>query len=208
MGSHYDTKSGISEEFQGANDSGSSTGLLLELARVLKEQAGPSYAGPEIRFVFFDGEEAMVRYGPLDGFHGSRHYAQQLDQDGISEKVLAVIVLDMVGDAELTVTMPRNCTRSLVASVFRAAHQEQVRSQFSLHPFGIGDDHEPFLELGMPAVNIIDFRYGSRRGLNDYWHTEEDRMDRISATSLGIVGRVAVRVVNDVMTNPAAFGRD
>ena len=205
LGSHFDTKSGVSKDFLGANDSGSSTGLLLELARTLRVQAGPSYSGPEIRFLFFDGEEAMQHYTALDGFHGSRHYARRLVSEDSAHTVQAVVVMDMVGDRDLTVTMPRNCTRSLVSSVLQAAHAENARADFSLHPFGIGDDHEPFLALGMPAVNIIDFKYGSRRGLNDYWHTTEDTIDHISAESLGIVGRVVVRVVNDVMSNPAKF---
>ena len=199
LGSHYDTKAGIGEGFEGANDSGSSTGLLLELARVMQTQAGPDYDGPEIRFVFFDAEECMVRYGPRDGFQGSKRYARSLVKDGRKDDVLGVIVLDMVGDKDLTVSLPRDTTPALLKRVLAAAEEEGVRSKFSLDPRRIGDDHTSFQNLGMPVVDIIDFYYGSAPKRNDYWHTPEDRMDKISAESLGIVGRVTLRTVNRLL---------
>ena len=83
------------------------------------------------------------------------------------------------------------------------ASAEGVRERFRLLPHAIIDDHEPFLDAGMPAVNLIDFEYGSAPGLNDYWHTDEDRMDKISAESLGIIGRVTLRLVNTLLGDPA-----
>jgi hypothetical protein len=83
--------------------------------------------------------------------------------------------------------------------VLAAAEDEGVRSKFSLDPRRIGDDHTAFQNLGMPAVDIIDFYYGSAPKRNDYWHTPEDRMDKISAESLGIVGRVTLRTVNRLL---------
>lgn len=192
LGSHYDTKSGI-EGFQGANDSAASSGLLLELAQVLAE--GPEL-GPEVLFVFFDGEECMKHYGPSDGLHGSRYMAGRLVKEGRAKDVKAFILLDMIGDKDLSVTIPRNGTASLISTVFQAAHAEGVRSKFSLYPFQIGDDHDAFFGAGMPAVDIIDFQYGSAPGRNDYWHTAQDTLDKISAESLGTVGRVVVRVIN------------
>lgn len=192
VGSHYDTKSGIGPGFQGANDSGSSTGVLLELAHVLQ---GAAWTGPAIELVFFDGEEARVGYGPRDGLHGSRHYAGRLIREGRARNVLGVIVLDMIGDRDLQVQIPRNSSPALAALVLKAAQAEGVRSSFSLHPFEIGDDHEPFLRAGMPAIDLIDFTYGSGPGRNDYWHTLQDTLDKISAESLELVGRVTVRAL-------------
>jgi glutaminyl-peptide cyclotransferase len=106
LGSHYDTKTGI-PDFVGANDSGSSTGLLLELARAFAAAGTPEL---EIRFAFFDGEECRVEYGPADGFHGSRHLARTMEADGSLSNVAAMILLDMVGDRDLTLTVPRNST--------------------------------------------------------------------------------------------------
>ncbi len=195
LGSHYDTKSGI-EDFEGANDSGSSTGLLLELARALR--AGAPHA-MEIRLAFFDGEECMVEYGPEDGFHGSRHLAKTMAEDGSLARVAAMILMDMVGDRELTVTIPRNTTPWLGALAFDVARAEGVRRHFQLYPYMIADDHNAFLARGVPAIDLIDFQFGSEPGKNDYWHTAEDSMDKLSAESLSAVGRVAARMALEVM---------
>jgi glutaminyl-peptide cyclotransferase len=195
LGSHYDTKSGI-PGFVGANDSGSSCGALIELARVVAAQPP---AGPEIEFVFFDGEECMKAYGPQDGLHGSRHYVEHLVAEGRAARALGFILLDMIGDRDLTVTLPRNGSPALTALVLQAAREENARFKFFLHPFQIGDDHLPFLEAGIPAVNLIDFHFGSAPGRNDYWHTPADTLDKISAESLGIVGRVTLRLLNHLI---------
>lgn len=200
LGSHFDTKSGIAPDFQGANDSGSSTGTLLELARVLAAHGSP---GPEIHLVFFDGEEAMDYYSEIDGLHGSRHHAQRMVDEGRASEVRAMILLDMMGDRDLTITIPRNVTRELAIALLRAADGEGQREKFGLFPFEIGDDHEPFLRRGMPALNIIDFQYGSGPGRNDYWHTRLDTLDKISADSLGLIGRVTIRIMQDVTAQAA-----
>ncbi len=194
--SHYDTKAGMDPGFTGANDSGSSSGLVLELARVMSQGLR---VAPEIQFVFFDGEECMEHYGARDGLHGSKYMAAQLVESGRSSKVLAMILLDMIGDKDLSVTIPRNGTPELVSGIFRAAHEEGVRHLFTLYPGSVGDDHVPFLQAGMPAVDLIDFRYGSTPGRNDYWHTSEDTIDKISAESLETVGRVTLRLVNSLL---------
>jgi glutaminyl-peptide cyclotransferase len=193
IGSHFDTKSGMPAGFQGANDSGSSTAVLLELARVI---AASPPAPPTIWTAFFDGEECMAHYGPNDGLHGSRRLAQSLASAGQAPTVRGVIILDMIGDCDLSVTIPRNGSPELISLAFEAAREEGVRHLFSLFRNEIGDDHEPFLRLGMPAVDMIDFNYGSRPGLNDYWHTGKDRLEHVCADSLGIVGRVTLRMLN------------
>ena len=200
LGSHYDTKTGIAG-FEGANDSGSSTGLLIELARALKAN-GPHPL--EIRFAFFDGEECRVAYGPEDGFHGSKHLAAAMAADGSLSNVAAMILLDMVGDKDLTVTIPRNGAPWLTALAFEAARAEGVRKHFALHPGMISDDHEAFLARGVPAIDLIDFEFGSAPGKNDYWHTAEDALDKVSAESLEIVGRVAARMVEEIARREAA----
>ena len=194
LGSHYDTKAGI-PDFVGANDSGSSTGLLLELARAFAAAGTPEL---EIRFAFFDGEESRIEYGPTDGFHGSRHLARTMAADGSLSNVVAMILLDMVGDRDLTLTIPRNCTPWLVSAAFAAARAEGVRERFQLYPYNVGDDHVAFFERGVPALNLIDFEFGSGPGLNDYWHTPADTLDKLSAESLDLVGRVVARLVADL----------
>lgn len=200
VSSHYDTKVGI-PGFQGANDSGSSSGALIELGRIL---ANRERRGPEIQLVFFDGEECVDGYSEIDGFHGSRHYAQHLVDTGRHKQVLAVINLDMIGDTNLTVTLARNNDSKLATMFLKAASDENVRRHFELYPHEIGDDHVQFLERGMPAVDIIDFDFGSSPGLNDYWHTPQDTMDKLSADSLQIIGRVTLRVLNDLIAEDHA----
>jgi glutaminyl-peptide cyclotransferase len=199
IGAHYDTKTGI-EGFEGANDSGSGTGLLIELARALKQNAPHPV---EIRFALFDGEEAREAYSPIDGFHGSRHLAAAMAADGSLTNVAAMILLDMVGDRDLTVTIPRNGAPWLISLAFEAARAEGARNRFGLAEFSIGDDHEAFFNRGVPAVDLIDFQYGSEPGLNDYWHTEADSMGKVSAESLETVGRVAARMVDEIARRAA-----
>lgn len=193
IGAHYDAKSGVADNFQGANDSGSGVGVALELARVVAAARPPP---ANFMFAFFDGEECRVRYGPGDGLHGSMRLAAQLARDGRARKVLAVIVLDMVGDRDLNVTIPRNGALSLVSVLFRAAAAEGARDKFSLWMREILDDHQPFLSAGMPAIDVIDFEYGSGPGRNDYWHTPQDTVEKISAESMGTVGRTVLRMLD------------
>jgi glutaminyl-peptide cyclotransferase len=193
--SHFDTKSGIAPDFQGANDSGSSCGVLLEMARVLQAR-GPYQT--EFLFAFVDGEECRKEYGPNDGLHGSRRLAQMIYEGGGVPYVEAVIVLDMVGDKNLNITVPRNSSRELTKELFLAAHELGVRAQFGVGPGAILDDHVPFVIAGMPAIDVIDFEYGSAPGRNDYWHTPADTLDKLSAASLQTVGDVTLRMIENL----------
>ncbi len=195
LGSHFDTKSGISPDFQGANDSGSSTGVLLELARVL---AGKAPMETEFLIAFFDGEECVHQYAENDGLHGSRKLAKQIAGAGGARHVEAVILLDMIGDKDLNITVPRNGSKKLIKELFFAAHEIGTRPVFSFGKGSILDDHVPFLLAGMPAIDIIDFEFGSAPGLNDYWHTQEDSMDKLSVESLQTVGDTVLRMVENL----------
>lgn len=188
--SHFDTKSGIHTNFLGANDGGSSTGLLLELARFLREHPPASC---NILFGFVDGEECRVSFGPNDGLHGSRRLAGRLASE--KRSVRAVILLDMIGDRDLCVTLPSNGTPDLTLLALQCARECGAQDSFRLADNGILDDHQPFLDAGFPAVDLIDFVYGSAPGLNDYWHTPEDTLDKLSAASLATVGRVATGMI-------------
>jgi Zn-dependent M28 family amino/carboxypeptidase len=201
LGSHFDTMPGIGN-FQGANDSGSSTGILLELARML----GESKVTPEVGiiFAFFDGEEGIADYIPGDGLHGSRHMARQLAESGDHQKIEAMILLDMVGDKDLEFTIPYNSSRELVQAVFEAAHATGHRDHFTLSRSVITDDHVPFLQIGIPAIDLIDFRFGTAPGLNDIWHTEADNLSSISAESLEITGSVTLEVIRKLAMTPEA----
>jgi glutaminyl-peptide cyclotransferase len=197
--SHYDTKAGIADDFAGANDSGSSTGLLLALAATLQTQAPYPC---DIVLAFVDGEECRVRYGPRDGLHGSRHLARTLVNNRRADRVRAVIVADMVGDSNLNLTLPRNSTPRLVSLAFRCARRLGIRDQLSLARGAILDDHVPFIAAGIPAIDLIDFEFGSQPGRNDYWHTTEDTLDKLSAGSLEDVGRLVLCMLGELMASP------
>lgn len=200
IGSHYDTKANIAPNFVGANDSGSSSGALIELARILAKR-GPN--GPEIQLVFYDGEESFHGYNELDGFHGSRHHADQIVAQGRRNQT-KMILLDMIGDQHLNITLAKNNAPELATLFLEAANEDGTRKHFSLYPYDIGDDHVAYLDRGIPAVDIIDFEFGSAPGLNDYWHTTNDTLDKLSADSLQIIGRLTLRVVNKLSGADAA----
>jgi Zn-dependent M28 family amino/carboxypeptidase len=191
VGSHYDTKSFERFRFVGANDGGSSAGVLLEMARVASAQL-------DLWFVFFDGEEAMVEYGPSDGLWGSRHFIGELKRAGQLEQTKAMVLLDMIGDAHLDIGIPSNGDGALIQQVFDAARAAGTRDYFGYRGGALLDDHEPFLEAGIPAVDLIDFTYGSKPGMNDYWHTEKDTLDKISPQSLEIVGQTTLRLLDSL----------
>jgi len=194
LGSHFDTMPGI-ENFQGANDSGSSTGVLLELARLLADTK-PDVG---IRFAFFDGEEGIASYAPGDGLHGSRHMVKQLVDSGAVGNIDAMILLDMVGDKDLNLMVPYNSDRMLAKKLFKAAYITGHREYLSLSTQAyITDDHVPFLEAGVPAIDIIDFRFGSKPGLNDHWHTEADNLENIDTKSLQITGEIAMELLQSL----------
>jgi glutaminyl-peptide cyclotransferase len=197
VGSHYDTKHFDEFRFVGANDGGSSVGVLLEMARVATQQ-------PDLWFVFFDGEECMVDYGPEDGLWGSKFFVENLQTSGQVALVDALILLDMVGDKNLNVTIPANSYGPLVQQLFGAARALGYRDYFSLRGSEIYDDHVPFLDAGIRAINIIDFDFGSAPGRNDYWHTSHDTLDKVSAGSLEIVGRTTLQMLSAHRKQPAA----
>ena len=192
--SHYDTKSGIADGFVGANDSGSSTGLLLALAAFYKTNQPPC----SLTFAFLDGEECVTSYNQDDGLHGSRHLARALKESG--EKVDAVILLDMIGDANLSMTIPRNGSTRLQKILLASASELGLRSRVRLVPYEMLDDHVPFIEAGFEAIDLIDFEFGSVPGLNNYWHTPEDTFDKLSADSLQMTGAIVHEMLRRIAT--------
>jgi glutaminyl-peptide cyclotransferase len=180
--SHYDTKTFDTIRFVGANDGGSSTGLLLEMARVLALQ--PQLAA-KTELVFFDGEEAYENFTESDGLYGSRYFARQLVQDGTAKHFRGGILFDMVGKRGLQITLPPDSPAQIVRDIFAASDTLKLRSYFTYFDQDITDDHTPLNAIGIPVVDLIDFHFPA-------WHTAEDTIDKLSPQSLQIVGSVAV----------------
>jgi hypothetical protein len=185
--SHYDTKMFDAIQFVGANDGGSSTGLLLELARVIGQH--PNLA-TKIELVFFDGEEAFVQFSEADGLYGSRYFAKQL-QSGGAKQFRAGILFDMVGDRSLDITLPADSPPEMARDIFAAAEALKSRGYFTYLDRGMTDDHTPLNAIGIPTIDIIDFDF-------PWWHTADDTIDKISAQSLQIVGSVALYYLSEL----------
>ena len=190
VGGHYDTKKFSTISFVGANDGASSTGALLELARALAQN--PPLAA-KIDLVFFDGEEAMVQFTESDGLYGSRHFASSLRAAGRASEYAFGIVLDMIGDKNLTITLPFDSPKELTRGVLESARALGVRDRFSLLDRALLDDHVPLNEIArIPTVDVIDFDYNA-------WHTADDTMAQLSAQSLQTIGSVTLHYLSSAL---------
>ncbi len=179
LGAHYDTRPIADRDtvnplrpVPGANDGGSGVAVLLELANVLQKDA---LSGP-LWLVFFDLEDS----GDIDGMEwivGSSYFADHLKE--LPDKV---IVVDMVGDADLQIYYERNSDQALQAEIWEVAAGLGFEGFIPAANHSMIDDHIPFIQLGITAIDIIDFDY-------PYWHTIEDTLDKVSSQSLGQVGQ-------------------
>lgn len=185
---HYDTKIMADRVFVGANDGGSSTGFLLEMARLLCGKPRKS----DLYLVWLDGEEAVQNWTEADSLYGSRHLAKRWREDGTLARMKGIINVDMIGDSDLNVMHEWNSTPWLRKIVWETANQSGYAAHFSTVESAVEDDHIPFLKAGAAALDLIDFNYGPD---NSWWHTDQDTMDKLSSQSFQVVGNVLVKVL-------------
>ncbi|MGO8815356.1 MAG: M28 family peptidase [Terriglobia bacterium] len=190
---HYDTKLFENFRFVGANDGGSSAALLLELARELRGRKHTL----TYWLVFFDGEEAVREWTDTDSVYGSRHLVQKLSSAGELGRIRALILVDMIGDSNLVIHREENSSPWLTDIVFAAAHRLGYAKYFLDAPSAVEDDHIPFVNAGIAAVDLIDFN-----PQDGYWHTARDTVDHCSPLSLTIVGRVLLATLADLEKSP------
>ena len=199
FGAHHDTKKLFSvPDFAGANDGASGVGALLAMAAAVGDYMNSHPLPCGLRFVFFDGEEALYQYTETDGLVGSRDYVEYLRSTGEKDRCRAMILLDMIGDKDLHIDLTGNSTPGLAKVVLEAAGELGYGSKFALGDMNMLDDHYPFLQAGIPAVDLIDFEFGPE---NRYWHTEADTMDKISAESMKTAADVALRTAWKLAAN-------
>jgi glutaminyl-peptide cyclotransferase len=189
LGAHYDSRlfadqdpdpGAHSQPVPGANDGASGVAVLMELARVL-----PRDVPKDVWLVFFDAEDNGNIPG-WDWILGSSAFVGDLQGEPD-----AVVIVDMIGDADLNILMERNSDAALTAQIWAQAAELGYADTFIPVPgYSMLDDHTPFLRAGIPAVDIIDFDY-------PYWHTTEDTLDKVSAESLQIVGDVLAAWITD-----------
>ena len=204
---HYDTKRFDRFRFVGANDGASSAALVMELTRVLAKRPMPY----TLWMVLFDGEEAeREQWEGTDNDYGSRHLVERLSAEGELNRVKALILVDMIGDAKLDIRRDPISTKWLTELEFSTAHRLGYSRYFldQEYPVG-GDDYDPWLQAGVPSVDIIDFDYGpnvrSHPGdpdWNIYWHTADDTVEHCSPQSLEVVGRVVLGMLQELENSP------
>lgn len=198
VASHYDTNYPLrNTAYVGANDGGSSSGLLLELANQLRTQsAGKPRNGYSVWLVWDDAEEAMKPDTEVDfmtdSLYGITHLAEKWQADGTLKKVKAFLLADMIGDADLNIDRDLNSTPWLESVVYEAATRMGYQSHFYGRMNQVSDDHLPFMKRGVACADLIDFMYGYN---NVFWHTPQDTVDKLSPKSLTIVGGVVLETI-------------
>ena len=188
---HYDTKRFKEFKFLGANDGGSSAGVLLELARVLS--LTPKRANT-VWIVFHDGEEAQE--GPWtteDSLHGARHLAAKLQTSGEIKKIKALINIDMIGNRNLSILRDTNSAPWLNNLVREQAASLGLGKIFNSDATDMQDDHLPYIAAGVPSVDLIDFT-----SVDTFWHKAGDTMDKQSADSMEAMGRVLLASIDAI----------
>ena len=184
LATHYETNYWLRNiHFVGANDGGSTTGLLMEIANDLRGKLNDGYS---VWLVFDDGEESFqTQWNDNDALYGTRHLAEKWQADGTLKRIKAFLLADMLGDKDLDIQRDQNSTPWLEDLVLKAASEYGWQSYFFATTTAVDDDHIPFVHRGVPCADIIDIDYG----YNDaYHHTAEDTMDKLSAKSLTIAG--------------------
>jgi Zn-dependent M28 family amino/carboxypeptidase len=201
LATHYETNYPLRNiNFVGANDGGSTTGLLMAIAdRLREETAGAKdhkLDGYSVWLVFFDGEEAFQSWTESDSTYGSKHLAAQWAVNGTLPRIKAFILTDMIGDKDLDILRESQSTGWLVDLVEQAVRRCGDERYFFQSDGAVEDDHLPFVRRGVPSIDIIDLDYGPN---NSYHHTAQDTMDKISAHSLMVDGDVimeSIRLLN------------
>jgi len=188
--SHYDTKR--IDNFVGAEDGGSSSGLLMEMARVLCSRPKQPNA---VWIAFVDGEETQgtFEWSTPDSVYGSRELAAQMALSGDLKRIKAVVLADMVGQYNLQIMRDSDAPTWLNDVIWDTAARLGYRSVFVSQKTSTEDDNLPFLDRHVSVIDLIDLN-----GYAPYWHTPQDTMDKISPRSLAIVGHVILESVNEL----------
>jgi Zn-dependent M28 family amino/carboxypeptidase len=195
LASHYETNWPLRNiAFVGANDGACTTALLIEIGAYLRTHPP---TGNSVWLVFDDGEEAVNQWSDSDSLYGTRHLAAKWFADGTANHIKALLVADMIGDADLNILEEEQSTRWL-RDLFRqaAANTHHTRYVFQTEA-AEDDDHLPFLTRGIPSLDVIDVDYGPRTATtpDGYHHTAQDTIDKISPKSLQISADLFVEML-------------
>ena len=166
----------------------------------------------QIWLVWTDLEEALESFVGDDGLYGSRHLAQKLAANGTAPRIKGFFLLDMIGDKDLGVARETTSKAWLQDYIAQAAKQLGYSQYFFQYEASIIDDHASFLRVGMPAVDVVDARFGrmgpNLDGMGEFHHANTDTMDKVSQRSLEIVGRTILRRWNCSIRREPAVGSE
>jgi len=190
LSGHYDTKKMAGVRFVGADDGGSSTAFLLEMAATL--QGMPH--SDDIYLVWFDGEEAFGQWSDTDSLYGSRHLAERWAADGTLSRIKALINVDMIGGKDLRIMNEENSSPVLRKLIWSTAEHFGYGKYFDKGEGSTDDDHMPFVKLGVNAVDLIDFDTSKKT----YWHTPQDTLDKLATHSFEVLGAVLTEVLKQL----------
>lgn len=188
---HLDSKRYPDKVFLGVNDSGSSTGVMLEMARVLSEH---KHGAANVEFVFFDGEEAILEnmIFQKDGLYGSSNYAKQLRKRNTMPSL--GIVIDLVGDPNVNLLVGKDSSPAAIAATKKAVKTLKFEEKVVFADHSILDDHVPLIVYAnLPVLHLIgDFEKMS------YWHKEGDTLEKITPGALENTGRLTLQVLHQL----------
>jgi glutaminyl-peptide cyclotransferase len=185
---HFDTWR-LDSDFVGANDGGSSTAVMLELARALQASAPHALS---YRFLFVDGEEETREWSSMagkDNTYGSRAHAERLLTSADYKRTQAALVIDLVGDKDLQFWRDQNSDPKLLKVFFDAARRQGLGQHVDGTRQAVKDDHLSFMAIGIISADLIDLDYGPN---NSFWHTTADTLDNCSQASLNVTGTIVL----------------
>jgi len=216
LGSHYDTKIVPGIEYVGANDSGSSSALLIQMLRFLKEEKKPAGSDCELLVVWFDGEEAILdgwddgedRHPAkvTDNTYGSRHFVSHATEPCVKGRCLtsalgghwikAFLLVDMIGSPNLKFSDDQNSDETLRAMLRQILRDRGLKHMISTTSRQVADDHIPFKRVGIPSLNIIDFEN------LDFWHRRGDELSNLSFKNIELSGSLVYEIFSRLAESP------
>jgi len=196
LASHYETNYNLRNiGFVGANDGACTSALLIAIGQYLRAHPPQGYS---VWLVFDDGEESVSgTWTAQDSLYGTRHLAAKWYADGTDRRIKAFLVADMIGDKDLNIDKVTNSTPWLLDALRTAAKNTGHSASIFRHSEEVQDDHLPFLQRGVPVLDVIDAHYGPSTfsSPDGYHHTADDTLDKISPQSLQVSADIFLELI-------------
>jgi glutaminyl-peptide cyclotransferase len=201
LASHYETNYWLKDiRFVGANDGACTTALLIALGQYYREHPPQGYS---VWLLFTDGEESINKeWTNEDSLYGTRHIAAKWSGDGTLGHIKALVLADMIGWKELNIDKETNSTPWLLEDLAKAGRDTGHSKYLFKESQAIQDDHLPFVQRGVPSLDVIDFEYGTAADPEAFHHTEQDTMDKLSVASLQVSADLFVDLVKLINERP------